>query len=84
MIGDKITCIGIGIQEYYCVCAVIGLLKKMQSPEDSSYEKQKAAYRVAEIIQRILSLQDNYSAAATLASLPTMVSDFNISPNVEK
>ena len=84
MTGDKITCIGIGIQEYYCVCAVIGLLKKVQSPEDSSNEEQKAAHRVAQIIQRMLSLQDNYSAAATLASLPTMVSDFNILPNVEK
>lgn len=84
MIGDKITCIGIGIQEYYCVCAVIGLLKKVQSPEDSSNEEQKAAHRVAQIIQRMLSLQDNYSAAATLASLPTMVSDFNILLDVEK
>ena len=74
MIGDEIMCIGIGLQEYYCVCAIIGLLKKMQSPEHSSNEEQKAAYRVAQIIQRILSLQDSYSAAATLASLPKMVS----------
>ena len=74
MIGDKVMCIGIGLQEYYCVSAIIGLLKKMQSPEHSSDEEQKAAYRVAQIIQKLLSLQDNYSAAATLASLPQMVS----------
>ena len=74
MIGDKIMCIGIGLQEYYCVCAIIGLLKKMQSPEHSSNEEHKAAYTVAQIIKKVLSLQDNYSAAATLASLPKMVS----------
>ena len=74
MIGDKITCIGIGLQEYYCVCATIGLLKKKQSPGHSTDEERKAAYRVAQIIQKLLSLQDSYSAAATLASLPQMVS----------
>ena len=74
MIGDKIMCIGIGLQEYYCVCAIIGLLKKKQSPENSRYEEQKAAYRVTQMTQKVLSLQDNYSAAATLASLPNMVS----------
>ena len=74
MIGDKIMCIGIGLQEYYCVCAIIGLLKKMQSPEHPSNEEHKAAYRVVQIIKKLLSLQDNYSAAATLASLPKMVS----------
>ena len=74
MIGDKIMCIGIGLQEYYCVCAIIGLLKKMQLPEHSSNEEHKAAYRVVQIIKKLLSLQDNYSAAATLASLPKMVS----------
>lgn len=74
MIGGKTMCIGPGLHEYYCVCAIIGLFKKMQSPEDSSYEEQKAAYRITQIIQRILSLQDNYSAAATLASLPKTVS----------
>ena len=79
MIGEKIMCIGTGLQEYYCVCAIIGLLKKMQSSENSSCEVQKAAYRVAQIIQRILSLQDNYSAAATLASLPKTVSICTIS-----
>ena len=86
MIGDKIMCIGIGLQEYYCVCAILGLLKKIQSPEHSSNEEQKAAYRVAQIIQKILSLQDSYSAAATLASLPKMVSTSveNHHPNVTK
>lgn len=87
MIGDKIMCIGIGLQEYYCVCAIIGLLKKMQTPEPLSNEEQKAAYRVAQIVQRILSLQDSYSAAATLASLPKMVStsvDNHHHPNVTK
>ena len=74
MIGDKIMCIGIGLQEYYCVCAIIGLLKKKQLPENSRYEEQKAAYRVTQMTQKVLSLQDNYSAAATLASLPNMVS----------
>lgn len=67
-------CIGIGLQEYYCVCASIGLLKKMHSPEHLSDEEQKAAYRVAQIIQKLLSLQDNYATAATPASLPRMVS----------
>ena len=74
MIGDKIMCIGIGLQEYYCVCAIIGMLKKKQSPEHSRHEEQKAANRVQQMLQRVLSLQDNYSAAATLASLPNMVS----------
>ncbi|CAF9916652.1 MAG: hypothetical protein ALECFALPRED_010811 [Alectoria fallacina] len=72
MNGDKIMCVGVGLQEYYCVCAIIGLLKKKQSPEHPRYEEHKAAYRVTQMIQRVLSLQDNYSAAATLASLPNM------------
>ena len=76
MIEDKIMSTGIGIQEHYCVCAIIGLLKKKLSQGDSRYEEQKAAYRVTQIIQKVLSLQDNYSAAATLASLPNMVSAF--------
>lgn len=74
MVGDKIICVGIGLQEYYCVCAMIGLLKRKQSPDTSNYEEQKAAYKVTQMIQKVLSLQDNYSAAATLASLPNMVS----------
>ena len=82
MIGDKIMCIGIGLQEYYCVCAIIGLLKKTHLPGNSSGEEQRSAYRVVQIIQKLLSLQDNYSAAATLASLPRMVSTSvdNITP----
>lgn len=83
MIGDKIMCVGVGLQEYYCVCAIIGLLKKKQSPHVSNGEEQKAAYQVTQMTQKILSLQDNYSAAATLASLPNLVSisNFNISLN---
>ena len=86
MIGDKIMCVGVGLQEYYCVCAIIGLLKKKQSSDISNSEEQKAAYQVTRMTQRILSLQDNYSAAATLASLPNMVSilHFNISLNHKK
>ena len=67
-------CVGVGLQEYYCVCAIIGLLKKKQSVEYPRYEEQKAAYRLTQMTQKLLSLQDNYSAAATLASLPHMVS----------
>lgn len=84
MNGEKIMCLGVGLQEYYCVCAIIGLLKKKQSPEDSRHEEQKAAYRVAQMTQRILSLQDNYSAAATLASLPNMVSTFQPLAELQK
>lgn len=73
MIGEKTMCIGPGLHEYYCVCAIIGLFKKMQSPESSNYEEQNSAYRITKIIQKVLSLQDNYSAAATLASLPKTV-----------
>ena len=69
-------CVGVGLQEYYCVCAIIGLLKKKQSAEYSRHEEQKAAYRVTQMTQKLLSLQDNYSAAATLASLPHTVSVF--------
>ena len=76
MIREKIMCLGVGIIEYYCVCAIIGLLKRKQSPEDSKHEEQEAAYRVTQIYQRVLTLQDNYSAAATLASLPNMVCIF--------
>lgn len=82
MIGEKIMCIGPGIHEYYCVCAIIGLFKKMESPENSNYEEQKAAYRITQMVQRVLSLQDNYSAAATLASLPKTVSLFHNSAHL--
>lgn len=84
MIGDKIMCIGVGLQEYYCVCAIIGLLKKKQSPEILKYEEQKAANRVTQMTQKVLSLQDNYSAAATLASLPNMVSSFQTVAQTQK
>ena len=77
-------CIGIGGHEYWCICAIIGLLKKKQSPEHSVYEEQRAAYRATQMIQRLLSLQDNYSAAATLASLPNMVCYFTLSPDFER
>lgn len=77
MFEEKIMCIGTGLQEYYCVCAITGMLKKMQTGEQSKYEEQKAAFRVSQIIQKVLSLQDNYSAAATLASLPRLVSTFS-------
>ena len=73
MIRNKIMCVGTGLQEYYCVCAVIGLLRKKQSQDDAIHEEQKAAHRVHQMLQNVLSLQDNYSVAATLASLPTMV-----------
>lgn len=76
MIGEKVMCVGIGLIEYYCVCAIIGLLKKNHSSEHSRHEEQKAAYRVTQMNQRVLSLQDNYSAAATLSSLPNMVCIF--------
>ncbi len=74
-------CLGIGLQEYYCVCAIIGLLKKKQSQEFSRHEEQKAAQRVYQLLQTVLSLQDNYSAAATLASLPNMVRTFRVVEN---
>ena len=84
MIGDKIMYIGVGLQEYYCVCAIIGLLKKKQSLDNSKYEEQKAANRITQMTQKVLSLQDNYSAAATLASLPNMVSTFQTVAHFQK
>lgn len=68
----KILSTGIGIQEFYCICAAIGLLER-QSSNDGRNAMFKAADRVSRIIQRMLSLEDNFSAAATLASLPNMV-----------
>ena len=73
MLEDKIMCLGVGIQEYYCICSCIGLLKKSSSTAAKTEEYQ-AADRVAKMIERVLSLEDNFSAAATLASLPNMVS----------
>ena len=72
MLEDKIMRLGVGLQEYYCVCAIIGLIKS-PSPEQSRNEQMKSADRVTAMIQRVLAAQDNYSAAATLASLPNMV-----------
>ncbi|KAL9100504.1 MAG: hypothetical protein Q9163_004127 [Psora crenata] len=71
MCEDKIMRLGIGIQEYYCISSCIGLLKKSISTTARSEEFQ-AADRVAKMIQRVLSLEDKFSAAATLASLPNM------------
>ena len=73
MLEGKTMRIGVGLQEYYCVCAIMGLLKKFPSSGQSKNEEKRAAESVTRLIQRVLSLQDNYSAAATLASLPTMV-----------
>lgn len=69
----KIMRIGVGIQEFYCICAAIGLLKR-QSSDDPRNSMFEAAETVSRMIQRMLSLEDNFSAAATLASLPNMVS----------
>ena len=66
--------IGVGIQDYYCICAVIGLYKKTCNvPAGASTLEYQAAERVTKRLQKMLSLQDNFSAAATLASLPNMV-----------
>lgn len=73
MIEEKIMCVGAGLQEYYCVAAIIGLLKKRLLPEQSSNEEHGSAEKVSRMIQSVLQSQDNYSAAATLASLPHMV-----------
>ena len=74
MLEDKIMRLGVGLQEYYCVCAIIGLIKRPpDSPEQSPDEQMRSADRVTAMIQRVLAAQDNYSAAATLASLPNMV-----------
>ena len=73
MLEEKIMRLGVGLQEYYCVCAIIGLIKRPPSPEQSRNEQMRSADRVTAMIQRVLAAQDNYSAAATLASLPNMV-----------
>lgn len=72
MLADKIMRLGVGLQEYYCICSAIGLHKK-KTFAGSNNEEFQAAERVSKMIQKVLSLQDNFSAAATLASLPTMV-----------
>lgn len=73
MLESKILCLGVGLQEYYCVAAIIGLLRKRLLPEESRNEEHGSAEKVLLQSQRLLQLQDNYSAAATLASLPNMV-----------
>jgi len=73
MLEGKIMCLGIGLQEYYCVCAIAGLVRKRLLPENKRDEERIAADSVSQIMQRVLALQDNYSVAATLASLPNMV-----------
>ena len=72
MLEEKIMCLGTGLQEYYCVCAVAGLLRKRLLQENTPDEVQAASDRVLHMKQKLLALQDNYSAAATLASLPNM------------
>lgn len=66
-------CLGTVLQEYYCVSAILGLVRKRQLPDSAGNEEQVAADRVAKLIQRVLDSQDSYSVAATLASLPNMV-----------
>ena len=71
---NKITCLGIGLQEFFCVSAILGLESKSLFPGNGHNGECTAADRVLQVIQKVLSLQDNLSAAATLASLPHMVS----------
>ena len=66
-------CLGIGLQEFFCVSAVLGLESKRLARGTGHNEERTAADRVLHMIQKVLSLQDNLSAAATLASLPTIV-----------
>ena len=76
---QKTNRLGVGIQEYYSICAVIGLLEKGKAagvPNPTC--EYMAADRCARMIKKMLSLQDNFSAAATLASLPNMVCDLVI------
>lgn len=65
--------VGVGIQEYYCISAATGLHRR-QSSGNGRNELYKSAERVSRMIQRMLSLEANYSAATTLASLPNVVS----------
>lgn len=72
MLEDNVMRLGVGLHDYYAISSCIGLLKKRTSnrPEREEFE---AADRVAKLMEKLLSLEDNYSAAATLASLPNMV-----------
>ena len=67
MIEEKIMRLGVGLQEYYCVCAIRGLFEKIGSSGQSRTEEKQAADRMTLWVQKILSMQDNHS------SLPTMV-----------
>lgn len=74
MSKQKINRLGVGIKEYYCTCAVIGLLKKQSaSTSPAPTHEYQAADKVLRLAQKMLSLQENFSAAATLASLPNTV-----------
>ena len=72
VIDDTMMLVGVGIQDYYAVCACIGLLKKsiVDTVEKVEFE---AADKVLNMVQRMVSLENSFSAAATLASLPNMV-----------
>ena len=72
MLEDNVTRLGVGLHDYYAISSCIGLLKKRTSNGPKS-EEFEAADRVAKLMEKLLSLEDNYSAAATLASLPNMV-----------
>jgi len=73
MIDEKIMCLGIRLQEYYCVSAIVGLARKTLASENTRNEERIASDRIVQMIQKVLAVQDNYSAATTLASLPNMV-----------
>lgn len=73
MLEYKIMLVGVGLQEYYCVSAAVGVQLKNSNPSGHENEELRSADRVSKMIQKLLTMQDNYSAAATLASLPNMV-----------
>ena len=72
VIEDTMMLVGAGIQDYYAVCACIGLLKKSIVDPTGKVELE-AADKLVNMVQRMVSLESNLSAAATLASLPNMV-----------
>ena len=72
MLEDKIMRLGVGYQEHYAISTSIGLLKANAST-NARGEEIEAADRVAKLMGKVLSLEDNYTAAATLASLPNLV-----------
>ena len=74
MLEDNVMRLGVGLHDYYAISSCIGLLMKRTSNGPKS-EEFEAADRVAKVMEKLLSLEDNYSAAATLASLPNMVCD---------